>query len=74
MAGRTAFGAEFREEDIVSTNLGEPMVEPDGVYKCFRNRNNISIYLDHSLVLDRFTASAGVTANRNSATLSLIHI
>ncbi len=68
VAGRTAFGAEFREEDIVSTNLGEPMAEPDGVYKCFRNRNNISIYLDHSLVLDRFTASAGVTANRNSAT------
>ena len=31
--GRTALGAEFRNEDIVSGNLGEPLHHPHGSYQ-----------------------------------------
>ena len=54
VAGRTALGAEVREEGIHSTALGDD------------SRTNISINAEHTLVLPRFTASAGVLANYNT--------
>ena len=67
--GRTAFGLEVRNEDIVSTNLGDALDSPRGKhYVAGRNRANVNIYLEHSVVLPRFTASAGFSAIRNSAT------
>ena len=70
--GRTAFGGEYRNEDIVSTNLGEPLPEPravpgtDAQYRVGLNRSDISFYLEHNVILRRFTFSAGVTAAKNT--------
>ena len=70
--GRTAFGAEVRNESIISTNLGEPLGKEipvkgrDASYKVGLNRTDINIYLEHNVVLQRFTFSAGVTAAKNT--------
>ena len=66
IAGRTAFGAEFRNEDIVSTNLGEPLNSPHGHYKNGLNRSNLSFHLEHNILLKRFTLSAGFVAVKNT--------
>ena len=65
-AGRTAFGAEFRNEDIVSGNLGEPLNNPHGNYKYGLNRSNLSFHLEHNILLRRFTLSAGFVAVKNT--------
>jgi iron complex outermembrane receptor protein len=65
-AGRTAFGAEFRNEDIVSSNLGEPLNNPHGDYKCGLNRSNLSLHLEHNILLRRLTLSAGFVAVKNT--------
>ena len=65
-AGRTAFGAEFRNEDIVSGNLGEPLNNPYGHYKYGLNRSNLSFHLEHNILLRRFTLSAGFVAVKNT--------
>ena len=64
--GRTAFGAEFRNEDIVSTNLGEALNEPFSHYKVGLNRSNLSFHLEHNILLKRFTLSAGFIAVKNT--------
>ncbi|MBQ9678848.1 MAG: TonB-dependent receptor [Prevotella sp.] len=66
MAGRTALGAEFRNEDIVSTNLGEPLSDPFSHYKVGLNRSNLSFHLEHNILLKRFTLSAGFIAVKNT--------
>ena len=71
-AGRTAFGAEVRNEDLVSGNLGEPLSEPkhisgtDRDYTLGVNRTNISGYLEHNLLLKNLTISAGLVAVKNT--------
>ena len=70
--GRTAFGAETRNEDIISTTLGEPLATPKPVYGTDRsyavglNRTNLSLYLEHNVVWRGLTVSAGFTAVRNT--------
>jgi iron complex outermembrane receptor protein len=64
--GRTAFGAEFRNEDIVSSNLGEPLHEEKGKYKYGLNRSNLSFHLEHNVLLQNFTLSAGFIAIKNT--------
>ena len=64
--GRTAFGAEFRNEDIVSSNLGEPLNEENGKYKYGLNRTNLSFHLEHNIMMRRFTLSAGFVAVKNT--------
>ena len=66
LLGRTAFGAEFRNEDIVSTNLGEPLNEPFSHYKVGLNRTNLSFHLEQNILLKRFTLSAGFIAVKNT--------
>lgn len=66
IAGRTAFGAEFRNEDIVSGNLGETLNAPHGNYKYGLNRSNLSFHLEHNILLNRFTLSAGFIAVKNT--------
>ena len=66
VAGRTAFGAEFRNEDIVSSNLGEPLHEEKGKYKYGLNRSNLSFHLEHNVLLQNFTLSAGFIAIKNT--------
>ena len=64
--GRTAMGAELRNEDIVSTNLGEPLSNPFSHYKVGLNRSNLSFHLEHNILLKRFTLSAGFIAIKNT--------
>ena len=69
---RTAFGAEVRNEDLVSGNLGEPLEEPihicgtDRDYTLGLNRTNISAYVEQNLLLKDLTVSAGFVATRNT--------
>lgn len=74
--GRTAAGVEMREEAIYSTNLGRPLAEnqllpirgEDGRhYTCHDDRTNLSYFLEHNVLLRRWTLSVGVMAERNSA-------
>ena len=65
-AGRTAFGAEFRNEDIVSGNMGEPLNNPHGDYKYGLNRSNLSFHLEHNILFKRITLSAGFVAVKNT--------
>lgn len=71
--GKTAFGAEMRNEDLLSTNLGETLPEPkkihsnaDTTYVKGLNRTNLSIFLEHSVILRNFSVTAGVAAVRNT--------
>ncbi|MGP1435673.1 MAG: TonB-dependent receptor plug domain-containing protein [Phocaeicola sp.] len=70
--GRTAFGGEFRNEDLISGNLGEPLNKTrhihgtDRNYTLGLNRSNLSIHLEHNIILNRFTLSAGVIAVKNT--------
>ena len=72
LLGRTALGAEFRNEDIVSGNLGEPLNKPihisgtDRDYLYGLNRSNLSFHLEHNILLKRFTLSAGFIAVKNT--------
>ena len=69
---RTAFGAEVRNEDLVSENLGEPLEKPihicgtDRDYTLGLNRTNISAYVEQNLLLKDLTVSAGFVATRNT--------
>ena len=69
---RTAFGAEVRNEDLVSGNLGEPQEEPihicgtDRDYTLGLNRTNISAYVEQNLLLKDLTVSAGFVAVKNT--------
>ena len=69
--GKTAFGAEFRNEGVVSTTLGEPLRFPKpapegGEYTVGLNRTNLSFHVEHNILLRRFTLSAGVIAVKNT--------
>lgn len=70
--GRTALSAELRNEDLVSTTLGEKLDNPKHVHNTSRdytnglNRTNISFALEHNILLERFTLSAGLVAVKNS--------
>ena len=64
--GRTAFGAEARHEAIRSTNLGEKIDNPKGVYVCGLGRTGYSVFVDHKVTVGWFSLSGGVTAAGNT--------
>ena len=64
--GRTAFGAEFRNEDIVSGNLGESLNKPHSHYKYGLNRSNLNFHVEHNVLLRYLTFSAGFIAVKNT--------
>ena len=74
VAGRTAVGAEVREEGIYSTSLGIPLNDKschkvpgeDIYYTRHDSRTNMSFNVEHNILLPRFTASIGVLANYNT--------
>lgn len=72
IAGRTAFGAELRNEDLVSGNLGETLFQTHHIsgtnrdYTLGINRTNISAHLEHNIILKRLTVSAGFVAVKSS--------
>ena len=72
-AGRTAVGAEIRNEDLQSSNLGEPLTHSklneqntNSKYSLGVNRTNISAHIEHNVLLRRLTISAGVIAAKSS--------
>jgi vitamin B12 transporter len=71
--GKTAFGADFRSENIWSTVLGKPLEKPipvpgeDGIdFTKSDSRTNFSLFAEHSIYLHQFTVSAGILTNWNS--------
>ncbi len=70
--GKTAFGAEMRNEDVISTVLGEVLTHPKKVsgrdyqYTKGRNRTNMSLHAEHTVLLSGFSLSAGFVATMNS--------
>ena len=71
--GRTAFGAEWQREMLVSTNLGTPLSAPKSIhgvtgatYKMGCFRTNVQLFAEHNLTLDRFSASLGLVGVKNS--------
>lgn len=72
VGGRTAFGAELRHEDLISTVLGNKLDIPElvhGTNRMYTNgvqRTNTQFVLEHNVLLDRFTLSAGLIAVKNS--------
>lgn len=70
--GRTGFGAELRNEDLVSGNLGEKLQSPkhihgtDRDYEYGMNRTNVQFAIEHNILLDNFTMSLGAVAVKNS--------
>ena len=74
-AGRTAMSAELRNEGILSSSLGKEMDAADylwahGAEKQYTKqatRTNISYNLEHNILLEHWTLSAGLLANMNSS-------
>lgn len=73
--GQTTVGAELRNEGVRSNVLGNLMEEPKDVpfegkeakYLKSDNRTHVSYFLEHNILLRRFTLSAGVLAYYNTA-------
>lgn len=64
--GITTMGNELRREEIMSSNIGKPMVEPHRRYTKYDSRTNTSISLEHTVNLEKLVVSAGVLMNHNS--------
>ena len=75
--GKSAIGFEFRRENILSTRLGKeiPASEQhkykvpghDEHYKYKDGRSNLSLYLEHDILLENLTVSIGMLANHNTS-------
>ncbi len=65
--GITSFGGEFRNEGILSSNLGRLMRQKSGNYDKWDNRSNISFFAEHNFILDKLTLSVGALYNHNTA-------
>ncbi|MCK9163128.1 MAG: TonB-dependent receptor [Bacteroidales bacterium] len=65
--GVTYLGLELRNENILSSVLGEPMDKPIGKYTKTDNRTNLSYMLQHNLKYKKFTLSLGVLGFVNTS-------
>lgn len=67
--GKTAIGAEFRSEKILSNVLGEEMESSikiqgeDAFYTRKKNREIVSLFAEHVFYLDKWTFSTGIMGN-----------
>jgi vitamin B12 transporter len=72
--GKTAVGADIRKEKIYSTAYGEALDEnqwkdisgSDRMYDHKGERTNTSVFVEHNVILNKFTLSAGLLANKNT--------
>lgn len=69
--GRTSVGLEFRRENILSTRLGKE-IDTNSInmypgYKYKDGRSGTGVYLEHDIVLDRWSFSLGLLAYGNSS-------
>ena len=68
-AGKSAFGAEYRSENILSNVLGVELSQPKPVpgenaqFTKSYSRDNISLFLEHTLLVNNFSATAGIMGN-----------
>ncbi len=65
--GISSFGAELRNESVLSTVLGVALAEAEGKYTKSFNRTNISYALEHNVIYQGLTITAGVLANTNTS-------
>ena len=59
-AGNTSLGFDLRQDHILSSKLGKPMTRPQGYYTLSDERTTTGAALEHTLVVDRWTLSAGL--------------
>lgn len=71
--GTTSIGADLRNEGILSSSLGRPITtiassgSPVGKkYTNKDNRTNVCYFLEHDILLQRWTVSLGMMANMNT--------
>jgi len=71
--GKFAIGTEARTEQIISNKLGEEMSEPvairneDGLfYTHSAHRENVELFAEYSISINKFSISSGLLANWNS--------
>jgi len=72
--GTSSIGYDFRSEEVVSNVLGEPLDNPEAVtgevpgafYNNGADRQNHSVYFEHTYSKGDFFASAGVMYNHNT--------
>ncbi|MCD7971179.1 MAG: TonB-dependent receptor [Candidatus Azobacteroides sp.] len=72
--GKTVFGGELLNEGVLSNVLGNPLKDPLKVpgqkeiyYTHKDNRTNVSYFLEHNIIWNNFSLSAGLVANYNSS-------
>lgn len=71
--GKTVFGGEIVNENILSTVLGKPTDsikvpgKPDIYYTKKDNRTNISYFLEHNVSWEKWNLSVGILAGHNTA-------
>ncbi len=67
--GKTAFGVEYRSEQILSNVLGNEMDEPknvpgeDAQFTKSDERNTVSGFLEHAVYINKWTVTTGLMAN-----------
>ncbi|ALO48295.1 TonB-dependent receptor plug domain-containing protein [Hoylesella enoeca] len=72
--GKTAIGIDYSHEQLLSTAYGEELAPDDyrhisgsdRQYTRKGRRDNTNLFLEHNVVLDRWTFSAGLLANRHT--------
>ena len=74
LLGKTAIGADIRQERILSTAYGSLL--PQSEWKAIRGSNrsydkeakrtNVGFFVEHDVILGGFTMSVGMLANRNT--------
>lgn len=68
--GQTSLGVEFRRENILSTRLGLAIPEQSlnmyPGYKYKDGRSDLGIYLEHNVILQRWSISAGLLSEYNT--------
>jgi vitamin B12 transporter len=72
-AGRSSLGIDFRNEQIISTVLGELMADPKEItgyeghfYTKSFSRLSTSLYAEQTLILKSFSITAGLMAHHNA--------
>lgn len=70
--GKTALGITLRNEGIISTGIGDPLHHTTTIgntgqtYTNGVDRTLINAFIEHNIVLRRFTLSAGIVAGQNT--------
>ncbi len=73
--GKTAIGGDFRNENVLSNQLGEQRTpkrvhgEANAFYDKEDHRNNVSLFFEHTIKFwqERFTVTTGIMANYNDS-------